>query len=144
LPGAAVTIGGCVTEPGGLGALFVSSFLAATLLPGGSEIVFGALLLSDSVNFGLALATATLGNTLGGLSTYLIGRLVPDRKTDARMIRWLRRWGSPVLLLAWLPLVGDALCLAAGWLRVHVIYATLFIAVGKGVRYWVLAELLLD
>ena len=133
-----------MTEPAGLGTLFVSSFLAATLLPGGSEVVFGALLLSDTVTLGLALATATLGNTLGGLSTYLIGRLVPDRKTDARMIRWLRRWGSPVLLLSWLPLVGDALCLAAGWLRVHVVYATLFIAAGKGVRYWVLAELLLD
>ena len=132
-----------MTEPVGLGALFVSSFLAATLLPGGSEIVFGALLLSDSVSVGLALATATLGNTLGGLSTYLIGRLVPERKTDARLISWMRRRGSPVLLLSWLPVIGDGLCLAAGWLRVHALYATLFIAVGKGVRYWVLAELLL-
>ena len=62
-----------MTEPVGLGALFVSSFLAATLLPGGSEVVFGALLLSDSVSVGAALVVATLGNTLGGLSTYLIG-----------------------------------------------------------------------
>ena len=133
-----------MTEPVGLGTLFVSSFLAATLLPGGSELVFGALLLSDSVSVGRAVAVATLGNSLGGLSTYLIGRLVPDRKTDARMIGWLRRWGSPVLLLSWLPLVGDALCLAAGWLRIRLAYATLFIALGKGVRYWVLAGLLLD
>ena len=131
-----------MTEPVGLGALFVSSFLAATLLPGGSEVVFGALLLSDSVSVGAALVVATLGNTLGGLSTYLIGRLVPEGKTDARMIGWLRRWGSPVLLLSWLPLIGDALCLAAGWLRVNGLYATVFIAVGKGARYWVLAQLL--
>jgi membrane protein YqaA with SNARE-associated domain len=133
-----------VTEPVGLGALFVSSFLAATLLPGGSEVVFGALLLSDSVSVGAALVVATLGNTLGGLSTYLIGRLVPDRKTDARMIGWLRRWGAPVLLLSWVPLIGDALCLAAGWLRVNGLYATVFIAVGKGARYWALAQLLLN
>ncbi|UCH49622.1 MAG: DedA family protein [Betaproteobacteria bacterium] len=131
-----------MNEPAGLGALFVSSFLAATLLPGGSEVVFSALLLSGSVSVGAALVVATLGNTLGGLSTYLIGRLVPDRKTDARMIAWLRRWGAPVLLLSWLPLIGDALCLAAGWLRVHVLSATLFIAAGKGVRYWILAQLL--
>ncbi len=133
-----------MTEPVGLGALFVSSFLAATLLPGGSEVVFGALLLSDSVSVGAALVVATLGNTLGGLSTYLIGRLVPDRKTDARMIGWLRRWGAPVLLLSWVPLIGDALCLAAGWLRVNGLYATVFIAVGKGARYWALAQLLLN
>lgn len=133
-----------MTEPVGLGSLFVSSFLAATLLPGGSELVFAALLLSESVTAGRAVAVATLGNSLGGLSTYLIGRLVPERKTDARMIAWLRRWGSPALLLSWLPLVGDALCLGAGWLRVHFVYATLFIVLGKGARYWILARLLLD
>ncbi len=131
-----------MTEPVGLGALFVSSFLAATLLPGGSEVEFSALLMSDSVGVGAALLVATLGNTLGGLSTYLIGRLVPERNTDARMIGWLRRWGAPVLLLSWMPLIGDALCLAAGWLRVHGLYATVFIAAGKGARYWVLAQLL--
>jgi len=132
-----------MNESVGLGTLFVSSFLAATLLPGGSEVVFGALLLSETVSLASALAVATLGNTLGGLSTYLIGRLVPDARTDARMIGWLRRWGAPVLLLSWLPLVGDALCLAAGWLRVRVLWASVFIAIGKGLRYWVLAMLLL-
>jgi len=133
-----------VTEPVGLGSLFISSFLAATLLPGGSELVFAALLLSESVSVGKAVMVATLGNSLGGMSTYLIGRLVPERKTDLRMVRWLCRWGSPVLLLSWLPVVGDALCLAAGWLRVQFVYATLFITLGKGARYWVLAQLLPD
>ena len=133
-----------MNEPAGLGVLFLSSFLAATLLPGGSEVVFSALLLSDSVGVWPALLVATLGNTLGGLSTYLIGRLVPERKTDATMIGWLRRWGAPVLLLSWTPLIGDALCLAAGWLRVNGLYATAFIAAGKGARYWVIAQLLPD
>jgi membrane protein YqaA with SNARE-associated domain len=133
-----------VTEPVGLGSLFVSSFLAATLLPGGSELLFAALLLSDSVSAGPAVAIATLGNSLGGLSTYLVGRLVPEQKTDSRMIGWLHRWGSPALLFSWLPLVGDAVCLAAGWLRIRFVYATLFIALGKGARYWALAILLLE
>ncbi len=132
-----------MNETVGLGTLFVSSFLAATLLPGGSEVVFGALLLSESVSFASALAVATLGNTLGGLSTYLIGRLVPEAKADAKSVAWLRRWGAPALLLSWLPFIGDALCLAAGWLRMNSLWVTLFMAIGKGARYWIIARLLL-
>jgi membrane protein YqaA with SNARE-associated domain len=132
-----------LTEPVGLGALFVSSFLAATLLPGGSEIVFAGLLLSETVALGPALAVATIGNSLGGMSTYLIGRLVPDRDNDARAIGWLRRWGSPALLLSWTPVVGDALCFAAGWLRIKPARAALFIVVGKFARYWILAQFVL-
>jgi membrane protein YqaA with SNARE-associated domain len=132
-----------LTEPVGLGTLFVSSFLAATLLPGGSEVVFSALLLSGTIEAGPAIAVATLGNSLGGLSSYLLGRLLPDRATDARAVKWLRLWGSPTLLLSWAPFFGDALCVAAGWLRVRPIQAALFITIGKFVRYWVLAELLM-
>lgn len=130
-----------MSETVGLGSLFLSSFLAATLLPGGSEVVLAALLASETVSVGPALAVATLGNTLGGLSTWLIGRLVPERKTDARMLQWLRRWGSPVLLLSWAPVIGDALCLAAGWLRINFVYSALFICIGKFARYAVLAWL---
>jgi membrane protein YqaA with SNARE-associated domain len=132
-----------LTEPVGLGTLFVSSFLSATLLPGGSEIVFTGLLLSGTVALGPALAVATFGNSLGGMSTYLIGRLVPDRATDARAVRWLRRWGSPALLLSWAPIIGDALCFAAGWLRIKPLPATMFVVIGKCVRYWVLAQIVL-
>lgn len=132
---------GKVSETVGLGSLFLSSFLAATLLPGGSEVVLAALLAAGTVSIGPALAVATLGNTLGGLSTWLIGRLVPERETDARMLQWLRRWGSPVLLLSWVPVIGDALCLAAGWLRINLLYSTIFIAVGKFARYAALAWL---
>ena len=133
-----------MTETAGLGSLFISSFLAATLLPGGSELVFSALLLTDSVGVGKAVTVATLGNSLGGLSTYLIGRFVPERKTNSRVTGWLRRWGSPALLLSWVPVVGDALCLAAGWLRVHVVPVTVFMVAGKAARYLALAALLPD
>ena len=131
-----------MTESLGLGSLFLSSFAAATLLPGGSEVVFAGLLATQTVSPAAAIAVATLGNTLGGLTTYLLGRVVPERKADARMLGWLRRWGSPVLLLSWTPVIGDALCLAAGWLRLNLLYAMIFIAVGKCARYWVLALLI--
>ena len=82
-----------MTEQTGLGTLFVSSFLAATLLPGGSEVVFAGLLLSGTVAVVPAIAVATFGNSLGGLSTYLLGLLLPDRAMEARALAWLRRAG---------------------------------------------------
>jgi len=114
--------------------------LAATLLPGGSEaVLFGVLKLHPG-QFWAALAVATLGNTLGGLSSYLIGRLIPPTK-PLRGMDTVKRWGSPALLLSWVPLLGDPLCVAAGWLRLNVWWCTLFIAVGKFARYWVIAAL---
>jgi membrane protein YqaA with SNARE-associated domain len=126
-----------VNDPAGLGALFASSFLAATLLPGGSELVFAGMLMSGAASLWPALAVATLGNTLGGLSSYLLGRLVPEKKIGGgRALEWVKRRGAPVLLLSWVPLIGDALCVAAGWMRVNAWWAALFIAIGKFARYY--------
>ena len=125
-----------------LSALFVSSFLAATLLPGGSEVVlFGVLKLSPH-QYWPALAVATVGNTLGGMSSYLVGRVIPERENQKKLqaLRWVRRYGSPVLLLSWVPVVGDPLCVAAGWLRVNPWLSALFMAVGKFARYAVIAS----
>ena len=130
-----------VTESTGLGALFVSSFLAATLLPGGSELVLAALLANGTVSLWPALGVATLGNTLGGLSSYLVGRLLPQRRAQARAVEWMRRHGTPALLLSWVPIIGDALCVAAGWLRANLWWCTLFIALGKFARYYLVARL---
>ncbi len=124
--------------PGTLGALFVSSFLAATLLPGGSEVVLFGVLKLHPGQLWPALAVATLGNTLGGLSSYLIGRLIPPAG-PLKGLAFIRRWGSPALLLSWVPLVGDPLCVAAGWLRLNPWWSTGFIAAGKFARYWVIA-----
>lgn len=123
-----------------LGVLFLSSFLAATLLPGGSELVFAGMLLGGAATLWPALAVATLGNTLGGLSSYLLGRLAPEKKAGDRALKWIRRRGAPVLLLSWVPLIGDALCVAAGWLRVNAWWAALFIATGKFARYYVIGR----
>ncbi|MEO8159714.1 MAG: YqaA family protein [Betaproteobacteria bacterium] len=129
-----------MSESFSLGALFLSSFLAATLLPGGSEVVFAGVLASGASTLWPALAVATLGNTLGGLTSYLVGRLVPDRKLGGRALEWVRRWGSSVLLLSWVPIIGDALCVAAGWLRLSVGWSVLFIALGKFARYYLIAQ----
>lgn len=121
-----------------LGGLFLSSFLAATLLPGGSEaVLFGVLKLNPGLLWP-ALALATLGNTLGGMSSYLLGRILPERK-PTKWLTFVHRYGSPALLLAWAPLIGDALCVAAGWLRLNAVYVALFMAAGKLVRYLAIA-----
>jgi len=121
-----------------LGALFASSFLAATLLPGGSEAVLFGVLKFNPQQYWPALAVATLGNTLGGMSSYLIGRIVPQR-AEIKGLDWIKRHGSPALLLAWVPILGDPLCVAAGWLRVNPWLSALFMALGKFARYLVIA-----
>ena len=123
-----------------LSALFASSFLAATLLPGGSEAVLFGVLKLHPEQLWAALAVATLGNTLGGMSSYLIGRLIPPTGS-LKGLTMVQRWGSPALLLSWVPLLGDPLCVAAGWLRLNAGWSALFIATGKFLRYWVIAVL---
>src|SRR3989337_431788 len=112
-----------------LTALFLSSFLAATLLPGGSEAVLFGVLKFNPQQYWPALAVATLGNTLGGMSSYLIGRIVPQRG-QIKGLDSIKRYGSPALLLAWVPILCDPLCVAAGWLRVNPWLSALFLALG--------------
>jgi membrane protein YqaA with SNARE-associated domain len=125
-----------------LSTLFASSFLAATLLPGGSEVVLFAVLQRPGTDVWLALGVATLGNTLGGMTSYLLGRLVPGRKS-MRGLETLRRYGSRALLLSWVPIIGDALCVGAGWLRINAWAAALFMALGKFARYAAIAAMVL-
>lgn len=122
----------------GLWGLAASAFLSATLLPGNSEIVLVGVLAKYPQLFWQAIAIATLANTLGGMSSYLIGRLLP-RKLDSRALQWLQRHGEWALLLSWVPVVGDALCVAAGWLRLNGWISLLMLAVGKFARYVLLA-----
>ena len=86
-----------------------------------------------------ALMVATLGNTLGGMASYWMGWLLPQTQ-QLKHVEKVRRYGAPALLLAWVPLIGDALCLAAGWLRLKLWQTALYMAVGKFVRYWVIAN----
>ena len=131
---------------GGPLGLFIGSFLAATLLPGGSEALLIWELQQNPEETTLLWAVATLGNTLGGLSSWLIGwwlaRRFPGRglhnERQRKALQRIARYGSPALLLSWLPVLGDPLCLAAGWSGVRLLPATLFILIGKGIRYAVI------
>ena len=122
----------------GLVGLALSSFVSATLLPGTSELVLLAVLQRHPEHYWTAIAIATAGNTLGAMTSYVIGRLLPNR-VDAQSIERVRRHGYPVLLFAWVPVVGDALPLAAGWLRFEPWRSAALLALGKLARYLVLA-----
>lgn len=126
-----------MSDTASLLSLFISSFLAATLLPGGSEAVLYAVVRSYPELLWIALAAATIGNTLGGMVTFGMGWLLPQTQ-QLKHVEKVRRYGTPALLLAWVPLIGDALCLAAGWLRLNWWQAALFMAIGKFARYWLI------
>ena len=127
------------TAEAGLAGLFLASFLSATLLPGGSEVVLIAVVHQHPDQVIAAFLLATLGNTLGGMTTYGMARLLPEKVaadgTAAKRLNALRRHGAPLLILAWTPIIGDALCAAAGWLRLPPAACTLWMAAGKATRY---------
>lgn len=129
-----------MSESASLWALFTSSFLAATLLPGGSEAVLFAVLKLHPGEYWPALGVATLGNTLGGMSSYLVGRIIPQKQTLPGLPA-MQKYGGPALLLSWVPVIGDPLCVAAGWLRLDPWRSLLFIALGKFARYLVIAAI---
>ncbi len=127
-----------MTETASLVSLFFSSFLAATLLPGGSEAVLFAVLKAYPDTFWLTLILATIGNTLGGMVSFGMGWMLPMTQ-QLKHVDKVRRFGAPSLLLAWAPLIGDALCVAAGWLRLNPFHAALFMLIGKFARYALIA-----
>jgi len=127
-------------DPGpdaGLGAVLLISFLSATLLPGGSEVVLVAYALRHPEMALPAWLLASIGNTLGGMSTYALAWLFP-RPAHAARTDWLQHHGAPALILAWAPVIGDALCAAAGWLRLSWLPCMLWMALGKAARYGVI------
>lgn len=141
----------------GLLGLFLSGFLAATLLPVGSEPVLVAYLLgSDEPRVLAAWLAVGLGNTLGGGVTYGMGRglrlawqrwhpaPVAQGRSAARAARWLDRFGPVALLMSWVPIVGDPLCLVAGSLRLPVLPCLVWMGIGKLARYAVVIVLALQ
>ena len=133
--------------------MFSSAFLAATVVPFASEITLVAALAAGGAVHWL-LAVATLGNTLGALVNWALGRLMErfrDRRwfpVDAKQLEraqaWFRRYGVWSLLLAWAPLIGEPLTVVAGAMRVHVVPFLVLVAAGKAVRYAVLVFVLDD
>jgi len=130
----------------GLASVFVVAFVSATLLPLGSEpAVFGFVKLNPD-RFWAAIVVATAGNTLGGAVDYWMGRgakFAIARHQDTRYFRGLQRFGPKVLLLSWLPVVGDPLCAVAGWLRLPFWQSVAYMAIGKFLRYVTMTAVLL-
>jgi membrane protein YqaA with SNARE-associated domain len=124
--------------------LFGSAFLAATILPFYSEVVLFALLREGGDPFLLVLV-ATLGNTLGAVVNWLLGRYLLHfqdrrwfyfrREQVAKAQRWFQRYGVWSLLMAWAPVGGDALTLIAGIMKVRLWLFLLLVGAGKALRY---------
>ena len=113
------------------------------LIPGGAEIfLFSTIKLHPSM-FWQAILVATVGNVLAGMTTYWVGRLLPEGKSlPDKAKRWLSRiksYGQPIMLIAWVPWLGEALCIAAGWLRLNFFISAIFLAVGIFTRFWLTA-----
>jgi len=129
-------------------ALFFSALISSTLFPGGSEALL-LYRLNEGGDAVLLVAIATVGNVLGSLITYGMGRLgnealhkrwlrISEEQT-ARAEKWFNRYGKPSLLLAWLPIIGDPLCLVAGLLRCSLLPFLVLVTLGKLARYLLLA-----
>lgn len=117
-------------------ALAFSALTSATLLPGTSEAAFAAFVSHYPEHLYGAWWCAGIFNGLGSLISYGLGRLLPEHKRPSEKIMMsLQRYGSWLLLFAWAPIIGDALPLAAGWLRLNVLSCTLMLIAGKLARY---------
>ncbi|MBF0144281.1 MAG: DedA family protein [Magnetococcales bacterium] len=131
--------------------LFGVAFAAATILPLSSEVVLGGMLLQGGYSPSGLWAAATLGNVGGAWVNWLLGRYLQlwsgrrggpvSRQALARAERWFNRFGQWTLLLAWVPVVGDPLTLAAGVLRVPLWRFLGLVFIGKGGRYLLIVHL---
>lgn len=130
-------------EYGYLG-LFLASFLAATILPLGSEVVFVALLAAGLNGWG-CVVVASVGNWLGGMTNYYLGHLgklewiekylkVKKEKID-KMQYWLEGKGAMMAFFSFLPVVGDLIALALGYMRANVYIVNIAMFSGKFIRY---------
>lgn len=129
--------------------LLLSAFTSATILPGSSEIVMTGLIVKGGYSVGLLLLVATIGNLLGALLNWVIGRSVErfrDRKwfpvSGEKLEKakgWYHRWGRWSLLLSWIPLFGDALTVAAGVMREPLWSFLTLVGIAKGARYALVA-----
>ncbi len=124
--------------------LFIISFIAATVFPLSSEIFVMTMTLSG-YNPLIILSTATTGNTLGAIINYYVGKygadfifsryIKVDSDTSRGVAQKYQKWGSPILLFAWAPVVGDPLTVVAGVLNIKIYIFTFWVTLGKALRY---------
>jgi len=131
------------------GGLFLVALLSASILPLQSEAVLVGLLLSDNYPVWLLLTVASIGNVLGSLLNWYLGKYLqhfqqrrwfpvkPDQLDKAS--RWYLKYGKWSLLLSWVPIIGDPLTVIAGVLREPFLPFLLLVTIAKVSRYLVLA-----
>lgn len=128
--------------------LLLASFLAATVLPFSSEVVFAALI-AAGLDSWQCILFATIGNAAGGATCYYLGRLgktawlekwfrIKPQQID-KMINWLQGKGGVMGFFGFLPTVGDAILVALGFMRANVILVMISMTLGKFLRYVLLA-----
>lgn len=132
-----------------LGGLFAISFVAATVLPAQSEAALAGLLMAGTHSPLLLIGVASLGNVLGAVINWVLGRGVERFRHKPwfpvspsmldRATHWYRRWGRWSLLLSWIPFGGDALTVAAGVLCDSFWSFVILVTIAKTARYLVLA-----
>jgi len=123
--------------------LFASAFISSTIAPGGSEAVLAYMVAKGLYTNQTLLITATIGNTLGALTTWGLGLLAAKKFPVAALLSpkqqqalaIIERRGVWVLFFSWLPVIGDVLCFAGGWLKLPFITACIIILSGKFTRY---------
>lgn len=124
--------------------LFLASFLAATILPFGSEFVFAGLIASG-MDAWICVGVASVGNWLGGMTNYYLGRLgkiewiekylkVSKDRID-KMQKWLDKKGAVMAFFSFLPAVGDIIALALGYMKANVYIVNICMFLGKFIRY---------
>jgi len=131
----------------GVWGLFFSAFISSTIAPGGSEAVLAYMVSAGSYDVQLLVFVAAIGNTLGAMTTWGLGALaakkfpvatlLPEKKQNA--LNLVKKRGIWVLFFSWLPVIGDALCFAGGWLKLPLLPACLVILSGKFGRYALVA-----
>lgn len=128
-----------------LSSLLLSAFLAATILPGGSEIILAKLVLFSDYSNSLLLSIATIGNVFGSLINYILGlylaklqgkKFIPITKQQIKKYSKIyQKYGIYSLLFAFLPIIGDPLTIIAGIFRANIWLFLLFVTIGKFIRY---------
>lgn len=131
--------------------LFLAAFLAATILPAQSEALLVGLILSKDYSISLLVLVATLGNSLGSLVNWYIGRYLehfrdktwfPVKEVSLKRAQsFYQKYGAWSVLLSWLPIIGDPLTVIAGLMRMPLLPFILLIILAKGGRYLTLAYL---
>lgn len=123
--------------------LFVGSFLAATVVPFSADVLLVGLLIAGGSPM-LTILVATLGNWLGGLTSYAIGRigkwewierLHVSRESLEKQKSRIDRYGAVVALLTWVPFIGDVFAVALGFYRVRFVPMAFWMLVGKCGRF---------